>query len=78
VPKPCRGSHVSCDQAVAQCHQARLTDDCRSLFLDGVSLRVRRPSGRKRVQLLVAYGVQADGTWQLLAFTRSTGESQAA
>jgi putative transposase len=66
------------DQAVAQFHQARLADDWRYLFLDGVSLRVRRPSGRKRVQLLVAYGVRADGTRQLLAFTRSTGESQAA
>ena len=66
------------DQAVAQFHQARLTDDWRYLFLDGVSLRVRRPAGRKRVQLLVAYGVRADGTRQLLAFTRSTGESQAA
>jgi putative transposase len=65
------------DQAVAQFHQARLADDWRYLFLDGVSLRVRRPSGRKRVQLLVAYGVRADGTRQLLGFTRSTGESQA-
>lgn len=66
------------DQAVAQFHQAPLTDDWRYLFLDGVSLRVRRPGGRKRVQLLVAYGIRADGTRQLLAFTRSTGESQAA
>lgn len=66
------------DQAVAQFHQAPLTDDWRYLFLDGVSLRVRRPGGRKRVQLLVAYGVRSDGTRQLLAFTRSTGESQAA
>ncbi len=66
------------DQAVAQFHQAPLTDDWRYLFLDGVSLRVRQPSGRKRVQLLVAYGVRADGTRHLLGFTRSTGESQAA
>lgn len=66
------------DQAVAQFHQAPLTDDWRYLFLDGVSLRVRRPGGRKRVQLLVAYGVRGNGTRQLLAFTRSTGESQAA
>lgn len=66
------------DQAVAQFHQASLADDWRYLFLDGVSLRVRRPAGRKRVQLLVAYGVRANGTRQLLAFTRSTGESQAA
>jgi len=66
------------DQAVAQFHRAPLTDDWQYLFLDGVSLRVRRPGGRKRVQLLVAYGVRRDGTRQLLAFTRSTGESQAA
>lgn len=66
------------DRAVTQFHQAPVTDDWRYLFLDGVSLRVRRPGGRKRVQLLVAYGVRADGTRQLLAFTRSTGESQAA
>ena len=66
------------DQAVAQFHQARLTDDWRYLFLDGVSLRVRRPSGRKRIQLLVAYGVRTDGTRHLLGFTRSSGESQVA
>jgi putative transposase len=66
------------DQAVKQFHHAALGDDWRYLFLDGISLRVRRPSGRKRVQLLVAYGVRADGTRQLLAFSRSQGESQAA
>jgi putative transposase len=66
------------DQAVAQFHQAPLTDDWRYLFLDGVSLRVRRPGGRKRVQLLVAYGIRADGTRQVVAFVRSRGESQAA
>ncbi len=66
------------DQAVARFHQAPLGDDWRYLFLDGVSVRVRRPGGRKRVQLLVVYGVRNDGTRQLVAFTRSTGESQAA
>jgi hypothetical protein len=33
--------------------------------------------GRKRVQMLVAYGVRRDGTRHLLAFLRSPGESQA-
>jgi putative transposase len=66
------------DQAVAQFHAAPLDDTWQYLFLDGVSLRVRRPSGRQRVQLLVAYGMRPDGTRQLLAFTRSQGESQAA
>jgi putative transposase len=64
------------DEAVREFHQARLRDDYAYLFLDGVSLRVRRPAGRKRVQMLVAYGVRRDGTRHLLAFLRSQGESQ--
>jgi len=65
------------DEAVKQFHQARLEDEWAYLFLDGVSLRVRRPLGRKRVQMLVAYGVRRDGSRQLLAFLRTRGESQA-
>src|SRR5271166_851933 len=65
------------DEAVRQFHQAKLSDEYAYLFLDGVSLRVRRPGGRKRVQMLVAYGVRRDGTRHLLAFLRSQGESQA-
>jgi putative transposase len=42
------------DRVVKAFHQARLKDEWAYLFLDGVSLRVRRPSGRKRVQMLVA------------------------
>jgi putative transposase len=68
----------SLDRMVKAFHESRLKDEWTYLFLDGVSLRVRRPSGRKRVQLLVAYGVRADGNRQLLAFLRSSGESQAA
>ncbi len=66
------------DEAVRQFHQAPLADEWAYLFLDGVSLRVRRPSGRQRVQMLVAYGVRQDGTRQLLGFLRSQGESQTA
>ncbi len=65
------------DEAVRQPHQSRLSDDYAYLFLDGVSLRVRRPAGCKRVHMLAAYGVRRDGTRQLLAFLRSQGESQA-
>src|SRR5260370_4418089 len=73
------GSELGCDldEAVRQFHEARLSDVYAYLFLDGVSLRVRRPAGRKRVQMLVAYGVRRDGTRHLLAFLRSQGESQA-
>ena len=65
------------DQAVREFHQARLRDDYGYLFLDGVSLRMRRPAGRKRVHMLVAYGVRRDRTRHLLGFLRSRGESQA-
>jgi putative transposase len=65
------------DQAVREFHQARLSDEYAYLFLDGVSLRMRRPAGRKRVHMLVAYGVRRDGSRHLLAFMRSQGESQA-
>jgi putative transposase len=68
----------SLDRMVKAFQQSRLADHWQYLFLDGVSLRVRRPSGRQRVQLLVAYGVRADGRRRLLAFVRSRGESQAA
>lgn len=65
------------DEAVRQFHQAQLSDDYLYLFLDGVSLRVRRPTGRKQVQMLVAYGIRQDGSRHLLAFLRSQGEGQA-
>jgi len=65
------------DEAVRRFHQAPVDEDWAYLFLDGVSLRVRRPGGRKRVQMLVVYGVRRNGTRQLLAFLRTRGESQA-
>src|SRR5439155_26659336 len=56
------------DEAVRQVHQAQLSDDYAYLFLDGVSLRVRRPAGRNRVQVLVPYGVRPDGQRELLGY----------
>ena len=65
------------DELVKQFHEARIEDEWRYLYLDGVSLRMRGPNKRKRVHMLVAYGVRADGTRQLLAFLRTRGESEA-
>jgi len=65
------------DEAVKQFHQAQLDDDYKYLYLDGVSLRMRGPDKRKRVHMLVCYGVRVDGTRRLLAFMRSRGESEA-
>ena len=66
------------DAAVERFHTVELKDEWAYLFLDGVSLRMRRPAGRNSVHMLVAYGVKLDGTRHLLAFQRSSGESQAA
>ena len=66
------------DGAVQEFHRAALGDNWKFLFLDGVSLKVRGVAGRKRVNMLVAYGIKPDGTRQLLAFMRSQGESQTA
>jgi transposase-like protein len=74
VSRLCR----SLDEAVKKFHEQALKDEWAYLFLDGVSLRMRRPAGRKRIQMLVAYGIRRDGSRHLLAFVRSTGESQAA
>src|SRR5438093_3807435 len=68
----------SLDGLLKKFREAPLQDEWAYLFLDGISLRVRRPAGRKRVQMLVAYGVRRDGSRQLLSFLRSQGESQAA
>ena len=66
----------SLDEAVQQFHAAKLADEWAYLFLDGVSLRMRQAGSRKRVHMLVAYGVKGDGRRELLAFLRSQGESQ--
>lgn len=66
------------DHEVEKFHRVRLSDDWVYLLLDGVWLKVRRAFGPQRVLLLVAYGVRADGSRQLLAFTRARGESQTA
>jgi len=61
------------DEAVRQFHQAGLSDDYLYLFLDGVSLRVRRPTGRKPVQMLVAYGIRQDGQPALAGLSAQPG-----
>ena len=61
------------DEAVRQFHPGRWNDDYAYLFLDGVSLRVRRPTGRKQVQMLVTYGIRRDGSPALAGFFAQPG-----
>src|SRR5215813_7710355 len=66
------------DEAVRQFHEAPLSDDWAYLFLDGVNLKVRRESGRKCVQMLVAYGVRRDGGGRFLPFWASRARARPA
>ena len=66
------------DAQVRAFQEAELEDDWAYLLLDGVWMKVRRSSGPKRVLLLVACGIRANGERRLLAFVRARGESEAA
>ena len=52
------------DDAVQQFHQAGLSDDYAYLFLDGVSLRVRRPAGQKQLAGLTGVTAPCKGQTQ--------------
>jgi len=65
------------DQAVRDFANRPITDDVAFLFLDALSVRIRFGLKAKKVKLLVAYGIRADGTRQLLGFQRAKSESYA-
>ena len=75
--RPYRSCWRDLDQVVRELQrQACLQDEYVYLFLDGVSLRMWCPTGRKRVHMLVAYG-RRDGAALARVLLRSRGESQA-
>jgi len=65
------------DQAVRDFANSPLTDDFVFLFLDALSVRVKCGLKAKKVKLLVAYGIRADGSRCLLSFQRARSESYA-
>jgi transposase-like protein len=65
------------DQEVQRYHWRRVDDDWVYLLLDGVTMKVKHPGGKKTKLVLVAYGIRADGTRQLIDFTLAKSESQA-
>lgn len=64
------------DGEVRQFHRRPLGDDYRFLYLDGLWLTVRKPQHVTKV-LLVALGVKADGTTELISFQVAEKESEA-
>jgi putative transposase len=64
--------------AVYQFHHRRLADGYVYLFLDGVVLKMRDPSGTVvRRTILVAYGITAAGKRELIDYQLAQGESEA-
>ena len=65
------------DQEVQRYHWRHVGDDWVYLLLDGVTMKVKHPGGMKTKLVLVAYGIRADGTRQLIDFKLAKSESQA-
>ena len=63
------------DREVRQFHSRRLEGSYRYLFLDGMWISLRGPLKIKKV-LLVALGVRADGSKELLGFQLAPSESE--
>jgi len=67
------------DQEVQKFHGRKLSDDYLYLVLDGIYLKTKSPIHSKRRCFLVAYGIKADGTRELIDFKMTRkGESQIA
>jgi transposase-like protein len=65
------------DEAVASYANCPLEDDFAFLFLDALSVKIRFELKTRRVMILVAYGVRADGSRKLISFQRANSESSA-
>ena len=65
------------DQAVSNYANRPLEDDFVFLFLDALSVKIRFELKAKKVKLLVAYGIKADGTREMISFQRANSESTA-
>lgn len=63
------------DHQTKQFHQRTLKDNYQFLYLDGLWITLSKPVKTKRV-LLVALGVKADGSKELLGFQLATSESE--
>jgi len=63
------------DHQAREFHQRPVGDDYQFLFLDGIWFTLRKPVKVKKV-LLVALGVKADGSKELLGFQLANSESE--
>jgi putative transposase len=66
---------LSLEEEVRAYQQRRLDDDFVFLYLDGLSVKIRKELKADRWQLLVAYGIRADGSRELIGFQKYPSES---
>lgn len=66
---------LSLEEEVRAYQQRRLEDDFVFLYLDGLSVKIRKELKAERWQLLVAYGIRADGSRELIGFQKYPSES---
>jgi putative transposase len=64
------------DEQVQLYHRRRLGDDYRFMYLDGLWITLSKPVKVKKV-LLMALGIRADGSQELLSFQLAGSESEA-
>lgn len=65
------------DGAVSDYANCPLDDEFLFLFLDALTVKIRFELKAKKVKLLVAYGIKADGTREMISFRRANSESAA-
>lgn len=65
------------DTAVSDFANHPIEDDFVFLFVDALSVKIRFELKARRVMVLVAYGIKADGTKELISFQRANSESSA-
>ena len=65
------------DQLVREFENSVITDDWTFLFIDGLNVKVLYDLHVKKVVLLYAYGIKADGRRQFISFRLAKSESRA-
>ncbi len=67
----------SLDAEVSRYHSRIISDHYQYLILDGITLKVKGPTGVKKRLVLCAYGITPEGQRELLNFRQATSESEA-
>ncbi len=68
---------LSLNEQVGEYLQRPVDDNFVFLYLDGISVKIRKELSAEKWQLLVAYGIRADGSRELIGFQKSASESEA-